>query len=317
MGLNWHGVKFLASVRSGGTEFARTVTIGRQNLHMGLSQVRQILNGYGIPNTLDDKAVLAAPEFAELIFRQLGANIVDSIDASDYEHATITADMNKPVPSEFHNSYDLVYDGGSLEHIFNVEQALKNVMSLPKIGGSIIIHTMANNCLGHGLYQFSPELFYRVFSRENGYAVKRVIIHPNFGFAHWYDVPDPAQVRSRVELANNFDAMMMFVHAVRVDVVPIFMRTPQQSDYAVTWEGHAAAASGDLKVTAAEVGQKSLKRRVIESIKGKLPWAVRTKHRIAWAMPFIPRLINGIRHRRECKKFSIEAQRTKFRAADR
>jgi hypothetical protein len=316
MGLNWHGVKFLASVRSGGTDFARTVTIGRQNLHVGLPQVRQILDGYRIPNTLDDEAVLASPEFAESIFRLLGAQVVDSIDASTYEQATIIHDMNKPFPAKKHNSYDLVYDGGSLEHVFNVEQALRNVMSLPKIGGSVVIHTMANNCLGHGLYQFSPELFYRVFSPENGYRVERVVIHPNFGFARWYDVPDPAKVHSRVELANNFDVMMMFVHAKRFDIVPIFEKAPQQSDYAVAWEGHATTVF-DGDAASVQVSQRSLKRKVIEAAKARLPWAVRAKHQMAWAMPYIPRLINGIKHRRECRRFSIEAQPEKFKATDR
>jgi hypothetical protein len=316
MGLNWNGVKFLASVRSGGTDFARTVTIGRQNLHVPLPQVRQILDGYKIPNTLDDKAVLASPEFAEPVFKLLGANIVDSIDASDYEKATIIADMNEPVPKAIYNSYDIVFDGGSLEHVFNVEQALRNVMSLPKIGGSVIIHTMANNCLGHGLYQFSPELFYRVFSPENGYRVERVVLHPNFGFAHWYDVPDPTEVHSRIELASNFDAIMMFVHAIRQEVLPIFKKNPQQSDYAATWEDHAAATASDLIAASTEAGHRTLKRRVIEVAKARLPWAVRAKHQMAWAMPYIPRLINGIKHRRECRRFSIHAQPAKFRSID-
>ena len=63
MGLNWHGVKFLASVRSGGTDFERMVTIGRQNLHVSLLQVQQILDSYDISHHLDD--VPASPEFLQ------------------------------------------------------------------------------------------------------------------------------------------------------------------------------------------------------------------------------------------------------------
>jgi hypothetical protein len=32
--------------------------------------------------------------------------------------------------------------------------------------------TPANNQMGHGFYQFSPELFFRVFSQENGYLLR-------------------------------------------------------------------------------------------------------------------------------------------------
>ncbi len=311
MGRNWHGVKFLAHVRRGGVDFSRTVTIGRQNLHISMPHVRQILNGYGLPHALKDRDVLADPEFAEPIFKLLGAQTVDSLDASEYEHATIIADLNKPVPQQHHNSYDVVYDGGSSEHVFNVEQVLKNLMSLPKVGGSLIIHTMANNCFGHGLYQFSPELFFRVFAPENGYRVECVVIHADFPYAQWYDVPDPADVGSRIELANNRDSVMLFVHAIRTAIVPILEKPPQQSDYSALWEARSAP---DLQLSpSAQPTGPSLKERIVGPLKEKFPWAVRMKHELFWAVPTFPRLLNGIRHRRGRERFSIRAQPTKFR----
>ncbi len=314
MGLNWHGVKFLAQARRGGVDFSRTITIGRQNLHISLPHVRQILNGYGLPHTLGDRDVLTSPEFAEPIFKLLGAHTVDSIDASRYEQATVIADLNKPLPRELHNSYDIVYDGGTSEHVFNVEQALKNMMCLPKIGGHLIIHTMANNSFGHGLYQFSPELFYRAFAPENGYTVERLIVHVDFPFARWYDVPDPAEVGSRIELANNCDSIMLFVHATRRALAPIFEKAPQQSDYSVLWKGHLAVVATDVR---ASTEQRSLlpgiKKRMIEPLKARFPWAVRMKHELLWAIPAIPRLVNGRAHRRGRQRFSIQAQPTKFR----
>ena len=104
------------------------------------------------------------------------------MDASDYEHATVVADLNQPIPQSLHGHFNLVYDGGTIEHIFNVRQSFENLMSLPKVGGSLVIQTMANNWFGHGFYQFSPELFYRVLSPENGYRVRRVVVHESYEF---------------------------------------------------------------------------------------------------------------------------------------
>jgi len=39
-------------------------------------------------------------------------------------------------------------------------------MRLVKVGGTVMIATTANNHLGHGFYQFSPEWGFRTFSRR-------------------------------------------------------------------------------------------------------------------------------------------------------
>lgn len=64
--------------------------------------------------------------------------MVDSIDISDYENATIEQDMNQPIPEHLKLQYDTVIDRGSLEHIFNFPVSIKNCMSLIKPGGFYI-----------------------------------------------------------------------------------------------------------------------------------------------------------------------------------
>jgi 2-polyprenyl-3-methyl-5-hydroxy-6-metoxy-1,4-benzoquinol methylase len=83
--------------------------------------------------------------------------------------------MNIPIPDNF-EKYDTIFDGGSLEHIFNVNQALKNVSSLCKPGGQIIHSLPANNQCGHGFWQFSPELFLSLYSEKNGYSNTEIYI---------------------------------------------------------------------------------------------------------------------------------------------
>ena len=111
-------------------------------------------------------------DHGEPLFKLLGAQQVCSLDASDYEQATYICDLNQPCPSNLIQKFSVVHDGGSLEHVFNLPQALKNCMQMVRIGGHFIQLTTANNFMGHGFWQLSPEAIYRTFSEANGYSIK-------------------------------------------------------------------------------------------------------------------------------------------------
>ena len=308
MGIMWNSVKFLAQAKRDGVDFTRTLTIGRQNCFVKMAKVKVLLESYGLPHTLTPENMLHTPVYSEPVFMQLGAKVVDSVDASNYEGTTIVADLNQPIPTELAETYDLVYDGGSLEHVFNVRQSLANVMSLPRVGGNLIIHTMANNSFGHGFYQFSPELFYRVLTPENGYRVVRMVAHAAYDFAPWYEIPDPTEVRSRIELANPWEEIMLFIHARREASVDLFKTTPQQSDYSMRWQAPQKAN---------EPSRIGLKRRMIESVKRNLPWAVLLKHHLMMKFPAVPRMMNGRLHRKNKKRqFSFAAHPKFFRRVE-
>jgi len=96
----------------------------------------------------------------------LGATTVKSIDMSPYEGANFLADLSLPhsvttnVPR-----FDTICDFGSMEHVANPIEFLRNLGSLIKPGGTILHSNPANGSLGHGFFQFSPEFF---FSAYNG-----------------------------------------------------------------------------------------------------------------------------------------------------
>jgi SAM-dependent methyltransferase len=177
------------------------------------------------------------PAFAERFFEGLGATQVDSVDASNYEAATIIHDMNNPVPAAWHERYDLVFDGGTLEHVFNLPVALGNCMRMLRQGGRFIATTPMNGWAGHGFYQFSPELFYGVFSGANGFSI--VNIYANDGNGAFYAVANPADVRERVELCTRLPASL-YVHARRDVVTDVLSAPPQQTDYVAYWSEGAA-----------------------------------------------------------------------------
>jgi hypothetical protein len=68
-----------------------------------------------------------------------------------------------------------VFDGGALEHVFNFPVAISSCMRALVVGGTFISSTPVNNNMGRGLYQFSPELFYRVFSQEFGVRTESML----------------------------------------------------------------------------------------------------------------------------------------------
>lgn len=212
-----------------GVSFERTITLGRLKLYAQAHDVANNQIKYGIGSS----TLFEASEYAEALFELLGATKTDSLDYSDYEHATCIHDMNLPIPESLKNKFTAVVDGGTLEHIFNFPVAIKNCMNMLEVGGHFIGISPANNQLGHGFYQFSPELFYRIFSLENGFVVKKMLITPTETGA-WYEVADPAAVKSRVMLTNHLP-LSVTVIAQKVKEVEIFRVSPLQSDYQAVW----------------------------------------------------------------------------------
>lgn len=178
--------------------------------------------------------------FAEPLFEELGAREVRSLDASDWERATDIHDLNLPLPENLRGRFSAVVDSGTLEHVFNFPQALRSAMELVELDGHLILMAPTNDQPGHGFYQFSPDLFFRALTPDNGFTVERCAFKEDHGA--WYDVKDPADVGRRLEFRTR-KSSMLFVIARRVRIVPVFETWPQQSDYARAWSGGAPAAT--------------------------------------------------------------------------
>ena len=170
--------------------------------------------------------------YAEKLFEFLGAEVAVAIDNSNYEGAAIITDLNSPMAGTLKNQFTAVFDGGCLEHIFNFPQAIKNCMGMLRVGGHFLSVTPANNFCGHGFYQFSPELYFRVFSEANGFALRTILTKES---NIWFVVNDPDQFGGRVELQNNRPTYL-FVLAKKIADREVFLQPPQQSDYARKWK---------------------------------------------------------------------------------
>ena len=251
MGLDSDCIRFLTSAVRRGSTLGDTLTVGRQELSDGA----RIARAHQLVEPGDDSR-----RFAEWALRGIGATSVGALDASAYEGAALVHDLNTPLPSAHHERYDTVIDGGTLEHVFDVRQSLSSLMQLVRVGGSIFLVTPTNNQMGHGFFQFSPELFFRVFAPPNGFEIRRMVLQPYTLFRRAYEVADPATVGERVGLING-TPVRLFVHAVRTARCGILEDAPQQSDYSAAWQ------RGTRRTGPAE----SLTRRMYHSVLTTLP----------------------------------------------
>ena len=240
MGLSVDGTRFLLYAKTQGVRFTRTATLGRLGLHLTAGELGKNLSDFGRDASAAEGILRGAGGFAEPLLEALGAEEVCSFDASGFEGASHVHDFNFPVGEELRGRFTAVIDGGTLEHIFDLPTALKNCMEMLEVGGHFLGMTPANNFVGHGFYQFSPELFFRVFGERNGFRVVRMIAYEGRPAKDWFEVADPAAVGERVSFVNSRQATLL-VLAEKVAAAEIFASPPQQSDYAAAWAPDAAA----------------------------------------------------------------------------
>jgi SAM-dependent methyltransferase len=241
MGLAFSTVRFLLDAYGRGVSFKKTLTLGRTQLYLLPSEIRKVCRLAG--RELSDSALETKfGGYADAFLKSL-LNIeeLEVLDYSDYQGASVIHDMNRPIPPELEAKFDAVIDSGTIEHIFNFPVAIANCMKMVRPGGRLFIITVANNHCGHGFYQFSPELFFRVFNNRNSFPLERMLLlnHPFPGLElsgrqRLYTVQDPDDMRYRVGLVTD-SPVLLLLEAERRSAEEILLAVPQQSDYTTLW----------------------------------------------------------------------------------
>lgn len=306
MGIDIVTARFLCFCREAGVDFARSATLGRQYIYVDKLDFEAFLRRSHIyySSELLDLAFDGRKKegtdhvFADELFRILGASSLDAIDASDYEGASIIADMNLPIDPKLYGQYTALIDGGTLEHIFNFPVAIDNCMKMLRKGGSFMSIAPANNFFGHGFYQFSSELFYRVFSEENGFKVRHVFLCGEKDFQTWYAIKDPKFLRRRVAHYNNVPTFQLFL-AEKISEDAGLKVPPQQSDYSdilwspqkgAEWTAHGIVRNGFGR-TAYRLAIGFIPRRwrhVLRKIKPRVLGSIKAPFRHEDLTPFKP-----------------------------
>jgi hypothetical protein len=93
----------------------------------------------------------------------------DFVDITASRGFEVVLDLNQPAPAEMRERYDIVYDGGTMEHCFNVGQVMRNISGFARVGG-YVIHVNPLNYYNHGFFNFNPT-FYHDWYTQSGNAI--------------------------------------------------------------------------------------------------------------------------------------------------
>lgn len=140
--------------------------LGRQDIYFGSKGLKKWAAEQGV--RLDTTAPMQpnrrGVEVGDIddvsFFRLLGFQRVSSLDYSGHEEADYILDLNLPVPEDLHGKFDVIFDGGTIEHCFNTFQVMQNIFSMLRTGGRTIHASPSSNHVDHGFYMFSPTLFW-------------------------------------------------------------------------------------------------------------------------------------------------------------
>jgi hypothetical protein len=222
MGIDIHALNFLRYVAKK-RKLGKVATIGRQSL---LVPRRELASVLGV--SWNDTNFGLYSE--ELLRKHFGATLVDSYDYSVYEGATHVVDLGRPIVAE--QQYDTIIDCGTAEHIFDIPQVLRNLSCLCASGGRIIHVLPANNFCGHGFWQFSPELFFSLYSSVSGYSETEVFLADLRDKGKWFEVEQPKNGR-RAEVTSSGP---LYVMCMTTKLSKSFPENVQQSDYVYHWD---------------------------------------------------------------------------------
>jgi hypothetical protein len=133
-----------------------------------------IMDGHHFNETFDNvrftkKKIISS----ELFFSAFGFKIISSVDIDkSRDNSTYEYNLNQPgLLASINKQFDLVIDGGTLEHIFDVRTALLNTSDVARVDGFIIQILPGNNTFDHGFFQFSPTLF------KDWYEANKYLVH--------------------------------------------------------------------------------------------------------------------------------------------
>ena len=200
-----------------------------------------------LPDLSEEDFANPADEYSETFFSRIGFETVDSLDMSDFEQASIIADLGGEIPEELHDRFDVIYDGGTCEHVFDLPTAYRNIDKMLKTGGVLIGHSPCNNWINHGFYQICPEMVYGFWQRSLGYEVLACNLqplHPRFA-RQSTTTSNPLLTGKRPRLRGPLpNSRIIIDYAVRKTVPSEEKASVFQTDYSVRWSAAAEPAAG-------------------------------------------------------------------------
>lgn len=93
------------------------------------------------------------------------------VDIAEIRGGEIVADLNQP---QVLGEFDFVLNPGTIEHCFNIAQAMENASRAVRVGGHIY-HSAPMTHINHGFYNLNPTFFYDYYL-QNQWFVERCVL---------------------------------------------------------------------------------------------------------------------------------------------
>ncbi len=281
MGINSDEALAIAALRRSGLAGDEIVCLGRPELFLDAREAARAVVASGAASDAGAISAAVREPFAEPLLRLMGFSRIRSLDASPYEGAELIHDLNTPLPDALVGTTGFLYDGGTMEHVFDVATVLLNMARLVRPGGTLLISTPANGQCGHGFYQYSPEFFYRALE-AHGFEDVRVYLVGLMKPSRWFRAIDPKAAGRRLQF-NAAEPMQLIVVARRTGgEITARSHTPLQSDYAE--QGWKVSAE---ELRKAHDDWRSPKARLRAALRDRAiyPAAIAVRHVLGLGMP--------------------------------
>ncbi len=205
------------------------VMLGRQKMHFRPNWGKRLvanLATLGIETT--EGALFQEDGFCEAFLRAIGWPALKSLDFSDIEGAEFIHDLSQPVGDDLRRRFDVIYDGGTTEHVFDIATAFRNVHAMLKDGGVFLSCVGTDGWFGHGFYQVGPDIPWRYWGATLGYEVLGVWTFSRAGKDEPLLIADPTH--SPRGATRDFDRPQFLFYAVR--------KTGEKDSYPPTIQSH-------------------------------------------------------------------------------
>jgi SAM-dependent methyltransferase len=161
-----------------------------------------------------------------------------SLDVNDYEGCDIVHDLNNPIPDSLRGRFDVVFDSGSVEHVFSTKDAFFNLARLCRAGG-IVVQFEPVDMINHGFVNFNSYIF-QDFYESNGFEclyLKYIAIPTEGEDSHFLEI-DPFLLREPLKAPY-----YLAVFAAYRKVHEVELKVPMQSFYRDLFETSASDAA--------------------------------------------------------------------------
>ncbi len=179
MGFNFGFLSFFDACNSVSSLRSPFLSLGAQEIHESSETMDAFCSSVQYPR------FEASRTLSSLLAERYQVDEYADLDLNDT--ASLKVDLAQPIESALKGKWKTIYDGGTIEHVFDIAAAFKGAHDLCCEGG-IILHISPLTWLSHGYYNLTPHLFKSVASANKyrilavGYYFRRLLSPRGLGF---------------------------------------------------------------------------------------------------------------------------------------